>query len=183
MQQQTSSTQQTSQPEPVLPPTPADLRKALAKGESRGVGRSWKELQADLYSPLPLPYINLRQVKKGQASQVPYITWYNLNAILEYLAPGWSGQCEDLGQVGNIIAVKFTLTIPTAEGIVRRSSTGSENLDDVNYGGPVPDAEAQAFRRACARFGLAAYLWDKEVASRTVRKIQKIRNLNNQYRN
>lgn len=45
-----------------------------------------------------------------------------------------------------------------------RESTGTAALDDTSYGDPVQKAEAMAFRRACARFGLGLHLYHEDLA-------------------
>ena len=55
--------------------------------------------------------------------------------------------------------VTYTIRIPTAEGIVSRSATGSEKLG--SGFDPVASAEQQAFKRAAARFGIGLDLYDK----------------------
>uniref|UniRef100_A0A0R0HC59 GDSL esterase/lipase n=1 Tax=Glycine max TaxID=3847 RepID=A0A0R0HC59_SOYBN len=42
---------------------------------------------------------------------------------------------------------------------------GTASVDDTSYGDPVQKAEAIAFRRACARFGLGLHLYHQEDAS------------------
>ena len=64
---------------------------------------------------------------------------------------------------GERVVVKVALTLLCAEGRITRSSLGSDDLADENFGGPLPDAESQAFRRAAVRFGCGLYLYDKEV--------------------
>lgn len=44
-----------------------------------------------------------------------------------------------------------------------RESTGTASLDDAGYGDPVQKAEAMAFRRACARFGLGLHLYHEDM--------------------
>jgi hypothetical protein len=44
-----------------------------------------------------------------------------------------------------------------------RESTGSASVDDTGYGDPVQKAEAMAFRRACARFGLGLHLYHEDM--------------------
>ena len=58
--------------------------------------------------------------------------------------------------------VTYTIRIPTAEGVVSRSATGSEKLG--SGFDPVASAEQQAFKRAAARFGIGLDLYDKPAA-------------------
>lgn len=43
-----------------------------------------------------------------------------------------------------------------------RESTGTTSVDDKGYGDAVQKAEAMAFRRACARFGLGLHLYHED---------------------
>ncbi|KAJ0754569.1 putative DNA repair RAD52-like protein [Helianthus annuus] len=44
-----------------------------------------------------------------------------------------------------------------------RESTGTSSVNESGYGDPVQRAEAMAFRRACARFGLGLHLYHEEL--------------------
>ncbi|KAA3484393.1 DNA repair RAD52-like protein 1, mitochondrial [Gossypium australe] len=46
---------------------------------------------------------------------------------------------------------------------IYRESTGTASVDDPGYGDPVQKAEAMAFRRACARFGLGLHLYHEDL--------------------
>lgn len=76
-------------------------------------------------------------------------------------------------QVGDRVVVKVSLTILCAEGRITRCSLGSDDLSDEGFGGPLPDAESQAFRRAAVRFGLGLYLYDKKIADSLRAKFKK----------
>lgn len=45
-----------------------------------------------------------------------------------------------------------------------RESTGTASVADTNYGDPIQKAEAMAFRRACARFGLGLHLYHEDMS-------------------
>ena len=60
---------------------------------------------------------------------------------------------------GTKVCVIGALTIKAKEGDFTRSATGNENSDLDSYGDPYSNAEAQAFRRSCARWGLGLHLW------------------------
>ncbi|MGC9506191.1 hypothetical protein [Baaleninema sp.] len=51
--------------------------------------------------------------------------------------------------------------MPTADGMVVRHATGTEELNCNSYGDPSSNAESMAFRRAAAKFGLGLYLYQK----------------------
>lgn len=92
--------------------------------------------------------------------------------ILDYCAPGWSCNVSE-SQVGDRVVVKVSLTLLCAEGRITRASLGSDGLADEGFGGPLPDAESQSFRRAAARFGLAIYLYDKKIADSLRAKLKR----------
>ncbi len=154
---------------PILPATRSELRRLLAQGINRGWKRSLIEIQADLIRPLPDDFISWFQKR---STWIPYLTWTDANLILDYCAPGWSCDIQE-NQVGDRVVVKATLTLLCAEGQITRSSLGSDGLDDENFGGPLPDAESQAFRRSAVRFGLCACLYDREVVAALKRRHKK----------
>lgn len=155
--------------ESVLPATRSALRRAIATGQNRGWARPLAEIQADLCRPLPDDYISWFN-KKGV--WIPYLTWTDANLILDYVAPGW--QCDiSENQVGDRVVVKCSLTLLCAEGQISRCSLGSDGLDDDAYGGPLPDSESQAFRRAAVRFGLGIYLYDRSIIDALKRRFKK----------
>lgn len=145
--------------EPVLPPNRSELRRLLVQGQNRGWKRPLAEITADLSRPLPDDFISWFQKRNNW---IPYLSWTDANLILDYIAPGWSCDVNE-NQIGDRVVVKVSLTLLCAEGKITRSSLGSDDLGDENFGGPLPDAESQGFRRAAVRFGLSLYLYDKAV--------------------
>jgi hypothetical protein len=89
---------------------------------------------------------------------VDYLEWFAVNRILDAHCPGWSGEAV-VTTVGDTVIVTYTIRIPTAEGVVSRSATGSEKLG--SGFDPVASAEQQAFKRAAARFGIGLDLYDR----------------------
>lgn len=154
---------------PILPSSRQELRKLLAQGINRGWKRPLAEIQSDLIRPLPDEFISWFLKKNVW---IPYLSWTDANLILDYIAPGWSFDVAE-NQVGNRVTVKATLTIISKEGRITRSSLGSDDLGDELFGGALPDAESQAFKRCAARFGLALYLYDKSVVEALKRRNKK----------
>lgn len=154
---------------PILPATRSELRRLLAQGINRGWKRPLSEIQADLIRPLPDDFISWFQKK---STWIPYLSWTDANLILDYVAPGWSCDIQE-NQIGDRATVKCSLTILSAEGTITRCSLGSDGLEDENFGGFLPDAESQAFRRAAVRFGLCTYLYDKDVVAALKRRHKK----------
>jgi hypothetical protein len=160
----------TGKPQPVLPQTRSELRRLLASACHCGWARPLNEVISDLSKPLPFEMVSWFS-KKGQ--DIPYIKWHDANMILDYIAPGWQVEIDHPGQVGDRVTTRATLSLLCAEGSFSRSSTGSDDLADDHFGGPVPDCESQAFRRAAARFGLGLYLYDKSVADALIARKRK----------
>ncbi len=152
---------QPSKVEPILPANRSELRRLLVQGQNRGWKRPLAEITADLSRPLPDSFISWFQKKNNW---IPYLSWTDCNLILDYCAPGWSCDVTE-NQIGDRVVVKTSLTLLCADGRITRSSLGSDALADENFGGPLPDAESQAFRRAAVRFGLSLYLYDKDIVA------------------
>jgi len=116
---------------------------------------SFQELRDVLNQPTDPSLIRIR--RQG-AVDVEYLEWFVVNRILDTHCPGWSGEAV-VTTAGDTVIVTYTLRIPTAEGVVSRSATGSEKLG--SGFDPVASAEQQAFKRAAARFGIGLDLYDK----------------------
>ena len=153
--------------EPILPPTRKQLRQLVAMGKHLGWKRSLTEVIADLSKPLPHEYLSIK-ILKGE--KIIFFTWHTCNLILDYVAPGWQMEVSE-NQIGECVTVKARLTLLCAEGMFARSSLGSDELDDQYFGGPLPDAESQAMKRAAARFGLGLYLYDKAIINNLKKRL------------
>ena len=116
---------------------------------------SFKELRDTLNRPTDPTLVRRR--RQGTI-EVDYLEWFAVNRILDAHCPGWSGEAV-VTTVGDTVIVTYTIRIPTAEGVVSRSATGSEKLG--SGFDPVASAEQQAFKRAAARFGIGLDLYDK----------------------
>jgi len=116
---------------------------------------SFKELRDTLNRPTDPSLIRRR--RQGTVD-VDYLEWFTVNRILDTHCPGWSGEAV-VTTAGDTVIVTYTIRIPTAEGVVSRSATGSEKLG--SGFDPVASAEQQAFKRAAARFGIGLDLYDK----------------------
>lgn len=121
-------------------------------------GRPLAEILADLARPLPNRFLSQRR-QGGQ--QIPYLTWYHANKLMDYFTGGgWEGSVVNLHAQSNDVFVVYRITIHAQEGAFGREATGSERLDNNSWGEAIAKAESQAFRRACARWGLALYLYE-----------------------
>ena len=123
--------------------------------------RPLADIMADLSKPIAAQH--LKQKKKGGAT-LTYIPWYYAVRYLDYYAPGWCSEVRSITWQNDRIVVTVRLSIPTAEGLVWREATGTEEEPDEGdkmYGDPSSNAEAMALKRAAAKFGLGLYLYDR----------------------
>lgn len=113
------------------------------------------EIMSDLRKPISPRFIKQRTIK---GNRIDFVSWYDLNRLMDYFAPGWEFSLNTSFD-GTKVCVIGSLTIKAQEGDFARSATGNENSDLDAYGDPYSKAEAQAFRRCCARWGLGLHLW------------------------
>ena len=73
---------------------------------------------------------------------------------------GWEGHVSNVCTSESDVYVVYRVSIHAQEGTFSREATGSERLDNNAWGEAIAKAESQAFRRACARWGLALYLYE-----------------------
>ena len=158
----------TTIPQSILPNTPKDLRVALAMGETLGINRPFLDIQRDLYRKVPDSYY---QFKSKGGTQIIFLPWELLSCCMDFIVPGWE-KSINLNQIGERVVIECTITIHSSDGSFKRTATGSDVLLDEQFGGPVVDAESQAFRRALANFGFCSYLRDKEISNALIRRIK-----------
>lgn len=89
-----------------------------------------------------------RDRKRAQA--LPYVDPRHYEGVLDDLAPGWSLTIKPWGERRVIAEV-------TIDGVTRSSTGEFDDGDKISQG---TTAEAQAFKRACARHGLLRYLYE-----------------------
>lgn len=118
----------------------------------------WEALTAMLEAPFPEEHVSYRAgattKDKSKAQALAYVDPRHYERRLDELCPGaWSVEFEPWGEHKLICRL-------TIHGITR-SSTGEfddkENDAVLAHG---TKAEAQAFKRACSKFGLGRYLYD-----------------------
>ncbi|AFY62796.1 hypothetical protein [Synechococcus sp. PCC 6312] len=119
---------------------------------------SLKQIQTALSRPLPK---SLLATKKLKGNDILYIPWYVANRILDKYCPGWAWEITKLETTAKALFMVGSLSIPCSDGLIVRCASGTESLDCSSYGDPSSNAESMAFRRACAKFGLGLYLYDK----------------------
>jgi hypothetical protein len=115
----------------------------------------------------------LLDTKKQGSTIIYYLSWTTIADILDKYAPGWHWEIESSAVTSDRIFLTGRLSIVTADGVITRSSTGTETLKrekvdretgeteicEHAYGDPSSNAEAMALRRCAAKFGLGRYLW------------------------
>jgi hypothetical protein len=153
--------------------------------------RSIQAIIADLSRPLPEACVAHR--KQG-GQDIGYLHWQHVARVLDTYAPGWSGHIVEVkviadpgkdGLTGDKVMVTYRLTIPAAEGLIAREATGQEDVEMVEeytdsrsgevkkrraYGDSTSNAEAMAFKRAAAKFGLGAWLYNNDATAEELRK-------------
>ncbi|KAL5700468.1 hypothetical protein ACHQM5_025906 [Ranunculus cassubicifolius] len=107
--------------------------------------------------------LNKRVPDKIIDSDTNGIPWYHANRMLSFYAPGWCGEISDVifSENGSVTVV-YRVTIRGSDGEAHRESSGTVSSSDGSIEDPVAAAEAIAFVRACARFGLGLYLHHEE---------------------
>ncbi len=121
--------------------------------------RPLHEILNDLAKPVPQRFLATR--KQGK-TELTYIPWHDVNRLLDYFAPGWSGEVTKIITTNERVFVVYRLTIHAEEGQFSREATGTELMNCSSYGDPTSNAESMAFRRAAARFGLGLGLYQKD---------------------
>ena len=116
----------------------------------------------------PFPECVATKTIKGQS--ISFLHWQTVARILDTYAPGWEGTVARVDQVGSKVAITYRLSIPTQEGLLHREATGQEDEAVDSYGDSTSNAEAMAFKRAAAKFGVGTWLYDKDSSAPAWRK-------------
>jgi len=119
---------------------------------------SLSQIEEILSRPLPKSMLRTKTIK---GNKITYLSWFDANRILSKYCPGWTWEITKFEISSDRVFLVGRLTIPTSEGNVYREASGTESLNCSSYGDPSSNAESMAFRRACAKFGLGLYLYDK----------------------
>ncbi len=132
--------------------TPSDVPEAQPP-------RPLADILEDLRKPIPE---RLLEAKRIQGQQITYCPWYRVQKIFEHYTGGlWEYEVREKTLTASHIMLTVRITIHAAEGAFFREGTGIEHLDVESFGDPQSNAESQAFRRACARWGLGLHLYDE----------------------
>ncbi|XP_057973481.1 DNA repair RAD52-like protein 1, mitochondrial [Malania oleifera] len=127
-----------------------------------GISRPLSEILKELNKKVPDSLIRLRT---EDGFSVKYIPWHIVNRIMNLHAPEWSGEVRSITYSADnkSVSVVYRVTLYGIDAEMYRESTGTASMDDKGYGDPVQKAEAMAFRRACARFGLGLHLYHEDM--------------------
>ena len=154
------------------------------QGDSEhGAGQVTQQETEKIKPPSKLGEWGIKQIEQALARKIPahllktlpdigvkYIPWYECTRILNKYSIGWEWEITDTQLSSDRIFITGRLTIPTADGRISRCATGTSELKRTNkegesveiaFGDPSSNAEAQAFKRACARFSLGLYLYSQ----------------------
>ncbi len=110
----------------------------------------------------PIPQ-NLISVKKIKNMNIQYVSWIDLAELLDQIVGlgCWSWEINQLTINSERLFLIGKLTLEIQNEIFSQSATGTEEMNCSSYGDPSSNAEAMAFRRAAAKFGLGRDLWRK----------------------
>lgn len=127
-----------------------------------GISRPLAEILKQLNKRVP---DSLVRVRTEDGCSIKYVPWHIVNRIMNLHAPEWSGEVRSVtySADGKSVSVVYRVTLYGTDAEIFRESTGTASVDDKGYGDPVQKAEAMAFRRACARFGLALHLYHEDM--------------------
>ncbi|KAK4570631.1 hypothetical protein RGQ29_029483 [Quercus rubra] len=131
---------------------------------SSGISRPLSEILKELNKRVPDSLVKV--IRSENDFSIKYVPWHVMNRILNLHAPEWSGEVRSITYSGDAksVSVVYRVTLYGTDAEIYRESTGTASVDDTSYGDPVQKAEAMAFRRACARFGLGLHLYHEDMA-------------------
>ncbi|TYH83443.1 hypothetical protein ES332_D02G132500v1 [Gossypium tomentosum] len=126
------------------------------------ISRPLADILKELNKKVPDSLVRLRT---EDGFNIKYIPWHIVNRIMNLHAPEWSGEVRNItySADGKSVSVVYRVTLYGTDAEIYRESTGTASVDDPGYGDPVQKAEAMAFRRACARFGLGLHLYHEDL--------------------
>jgi hypothetical protein len=102
--------------------------------------------------------VGARTKNKDRGIALPYVDARDYYARLnEVLGLDWEDE-ETISYDGNRVTVKYRLTLHISDE--SRTRTGDGECSDLRDENAVTTASAQAFKRACVKFGLGAGLYD-----------------------
>lgn len=141
---------------------PGETDSEIPEIPSSTISRPLADILLELNRRVPDRLVKIR-VEDGFTTK--YVPWHIVNRIMNLHAQEWSGEVRSItySNDGNSVSVVYRVTIYGVDAEIHRESTGSASTGDTNFGDPVQKAEAMAFRRACARFGLGLHLYHEDI--------------------
>jgi hypothetical protein len=142
--------------------------------EGMGV-KSLQEILELFTQKIPPQYVSKKPVfgrtngKLGKQGEVDFVSWPHLCLLLDKYTDGfwnWEVRTQFLG---DRVVIEGRLSIITSDGVFIREATGWESMAVDGYGDATSNAEAMALRRACSKFGLGRYLWEKSESGESSR--------------
>jgi hypothetical protein len=103
----------------------SDSIQEIQGASESGPLRSIKDIIVDLSKPLAKRHLKTR--RQG-GTELTYIEWHTAVKYLDLFATGWSYAVKSVSQVGNLVVVVASISIPCAEGTVVREATGCEEV-------------------------------------------------------
>ncbi|KAM4068324.1 hypothetical protein ACJW30_12G002300 [Castanea mollissima] len=142
----------------------AEAEEEVEAAASSGISRPLSEILKELNKRVPDSLVKVLRSENGFS--LKYVPWHVMNRILNLHAPEWSGEVRSITYSGDAksVSVVYRVTLYGTDAEIYRESTGTASVDDTSYGDPVQKAEAMAFRRACARFGLGLHLYHEDMS-------------------
>lgn len=131
---------------------------------------SIKTIIEKLSKPVAARHLSNKPKGRSNTDKIYYISWYNAIKYLDYHAPGWFYEVRHIDSIGGKLIMTVRLTIQSAEGLIFREATGQENEETNSFGDSSSNAESMALRRACAKFGLGAYLYETDGYKKSTEK-------------
>jgi len=135
-----------------------------AASASSGISRPLSEILKELNKRVPDSLVKV--LRSENDFSIKYVPWHVMNRILNLHAPEWSGEVRSITYSADAksVSVVYRVTLYGTDAEIYRESSGTASVDDTSYGDPVQKAEAMAFRRACARFGLGLHLYHEDLS-------------------
>lgn len=125
------------------------------------------EIIERLKKPIPNELLRNKDtfIKGKKGKPLTYVSWFDTCELLDQRCGigAWSWHIDNVIHTETRLIVYGTLTIIGEDRALSQSATGTEELNCSSFGDPSSNAEAMAFKRSCAKFGLARYLYDKEL--------------------
>jgi hypothetical protein len=118
------------------------------------------EMLENLQKPVPKQFISIK--KKG-GTTIPFVTVWDYYELLDERvgAENWELTLK-VDHIGGLAVIIATLTVHGEDRSLTREGIGNEKDDVETWGDSTSNAESQAVRRVCAKFGLSRELWLKD---------------------